>query len=44
MVVPVGQSDTLQSLIKVTRTAEGLQYDELLPVRFVPLIEGMAQD
>jgi len=44
MVVPVGQSDTLQGLIKVTRTAEGLQYDELLPVRFVPLIEGMAQD
>ncbi len=44
MVVPVGQSDAVQSLIKVTRAADGLHYDELLPVRFVPLVEGMAQD
>jgi len=44
MVVPVGQSDTVQSLIKVTRTETGLDYDELRPVRFVPLIEGLGQD
>ncbi len=44
MVVPVGQSDTVQSLIKVTRTETGLNYDELRPVRFVPLIEGLGQD
>jgi protein-L-isoaspartate(D-aspartate) O-methyltransferase len=44
MVLPVGQSDAVQSLIKVTKTAQGLHYDELCPVRFVPLIEGMAQD
>jgi protein-L-isoaspartate(D-aspartate) O-methyltransferase len=40
MVVPVGQSDAVQTLIKVTRTPEGLDYEELLPVRFVPLVEG----
>ncbi|MGI9389237.1 MAG: protein-L-isoaspartate(D-aspartate) O-methyltransferase [Boseongicola sp.] len=44
MVLPVGQSDQVQSLIKVTRTETGYDYEELLPVRFVPLIEGMGQD
>ncbi|WP_147124570.1 protein-L-isoaspartate(D-aspartate) O-methyltransferase [Shimia ponticola] len=41
MIVPVGQSDTVQSLIRVTRTETGLDYDELRPVRFVPLVEGL---
>lgn len=41
MVLPVGQSDTVQSLIKVTRLATGYHYDELRPVRFVPLVEGL---
>mgnify|MGYP001799041972 CR=1 FL=1 len=44
MVLPVGQSDTVQRLIKATRTETGYDYDELLPVRFVPLVEGMSQD
>ncbi len=45
MVVPVGQSDAVQSLIKVTRLATGgFDYHELRPVRFVPLVEGMAAD
>jgi protein-L-isoaspartate(D-aspartate) O-methyltransferase len=44
MVLPVGQSDTVQSLIKVTRRSHGYDYDELRPVRFVPLVEGLAQD
>ncbi|WP_347313150.1 protein-L-isoaspartate(D-aspartate) O-methyltransferase [Defluviimonas sp. SAOS-178_SWC] len=44
MVLPVGQSDTVQSLIKVTRTPQGYEYEELRPVRFVPLVEGLAQD
>jgi protein-L-isoaspartate(D-aspartate) O-methyltransferase len=44
MVVPVGQSDAVQSLIKVTRTETGFEYDELRTVRFVPLVEGMGQD
>ena len=44
MVLPVGQSDAVQSLIKVTRRGDGLHYDELCPVRFVPLIEGLGHD
>lgn len=44
MVLPVGQSDAVQHLIKVTRTDAGYDYDELLPVRFVPLVEGVGSD
>ncbi len=44
MVVPVGQSDAVQHLIRVTRTDQGFEYDELLPVRFVPLVEGLGKD
>jgi protein-L-isoaspartate(D-aspartate) O-methyltransferase len=45
MVLPVGQSDTVQSLIRVTRTSEkGFDYDELRPVRFVPLLGGIGQE
>lgn len=44
MVVPVGQSDAVQRLIRVTRHEAGFDYDELRPVRFVPLIEGLGRD
>ncbi|MFS4582746.1 protein-L-isoaspartate(D-aspartate) O-methyltransferase [Phaeobacter sp. C3_T13_0] len=44
MVVPVGQSDTVQTLIRVQKTVSGLEYDELRPVRFVPLLEGIGKD
>lgn len=44
MVVPVGQSDAVQVLIKVTRTESGFDYEELRQVRFVPLVEGMSGD
>jgi protein-L-isoaspartate(D-aspartate) O-methyltransferase len=44
MVLPVGQSDTIQTLIKVTKTENGLDYTDLGPVRFVPLVEGMEHD
>lgn len=44
MVVPVGQSDAVQSLIRVRRHDTGYDYDELRPVRFVPLVEGLGQD
>ncbi len=43
MVLPVGQSDTVQSLIRVTRTETGFDYEELMPVRFVPLVEGLGE-
>ena len=44
MVLPVGQSDTVQSLIRVRRSDTGLDYDELSAVRFVPLVEGLARE
>lgn len=44
MVLPVGQSDAVQSLIKVTRRPDGYDYEELRAVRFVPLVEGLGQD
>jgi protein-L-isoaspartate(D-aspartate) O-methyltransferase len=44
MVLPVGQSDAVQHLIKVTRLPQGYDYEELRPVRFVPLVEGLGQD
>ena len=44
MVLPVGQSDAVQSLIRVTRTESGLEYDELRAVRFVPLLEGLGKE
>ena len=43
MIVPVGQSDTIQKLIKVRRTSTGFDYKELFSVRFVPLLEGLGQ-
>ncbi|WP_299651808.1 protein-L-isoaspartate(D-aspartate) O-methyltransferase [uncultured Jannaschia sp.] len=44
MIVPVGVSDQVQTLIKVVRTADGYDYEELAAVRFVPLIEGVEHD
>ena len=44
MVLPVGQSDQVQQLIRVRRTDNGYEYDDLRPVRFVPLVEGLGQD
>ncbi|MGR3463170.1 protein-L-isoaspartate(D-aspartate) O-methyltransferase [Limimaricola sp.] len=44
MVLPVGQSDTVQSLIRVRREETGFDYEELRAVRFVPLVEGLGQD
>ncbi len=44
MVVPVGQSDAVQTLIRVRRSESGFDYDEIRPVRFVPLLEGLGKD
>ena len=43
MVLPVGQSDTVQTMIKIIRTEDGLTYQDMGEVRFVPLIEGIAE-
>ncbi len=44
MVLPVGQSHAVQTLLKIVKTEDGLDYTELGQVRFVPLLEGVARD
>lgn len=44
MVLPVGQSDAVQQLIRVRRLDSGFDYEELRPVRFVPLLEGLGKE
>ncbi len=44
MVLPVGQSDMVQTLIKIEKSDSGLEYTELGEVRFVPLLEGIAEN
>lgn len=44
MVLPVGQSNAVQTLIRIDKTESGLEYTDLGAVRFVPLVEGVAQD
>jgi protein-L-isoaspartate(D-aspartate) O-methyltransferase len=44
MVLPVGQSNAVQTLIRIVKTDDGLDYADLGAVRFVPLVEGVAQD
>ena len=43
MVLPVGQSDSIQKLVKIKKTENGLEYHELRSVRFVPLLEGLGK-
>ena len=43
MVLPVGQSDSMQKLVKIKKTENGLEYHELRSVRFVPLLEGLGK-
>jgi len=44
MVLPVGQTDEVQQLIKIEKTDDGPKYSELCDVLFVPLIEGLPED
>lgn len=44
MVLPVGQSNSVQTLIRVSRNEQGYDYEEICPVRFVPLLEGLGKD
>ena len=44
MIIPVGQSDNIQSLIKIAKTDSGYDYQDLQPVRFVPLLAGTEKE
>lgn len=44
LVMPVGIPGQTQTLIKVIKTPDGLEYKDLQDVRFVPLMEGTEDD
>ena len=44
MIIPVGQSDNIQNLIKIAKTDKGYEYQDLQPVRFVPLVAGTEKE
>lgn len=45
LVIPIGPMHGAQSLLRVTRGADGQAHEEaVLPVRFVPLVAGQAPD
>ncbi|CAN5174026.1 protein-L-isoaspartate(D-aspartate) O-methyltransferase [soil metagenome] len=43
MIIPLGTRHGNQDLYRITRTEEGTERERLLPVRFVPLVEGIAR-
>jgi protein-L-isoaspartate(D-aspartate) O-methyltransferase len=44
MVLPLGPHDNPQSLIKLTKSEDGIRQEELIAVRFVPLLPGQARE
>ncbi len=44
MVLPLGPSSGTQYLVKLTKTHDGIARQELIPVRFVPLLPGKARE
>jgi len=44
MIIPVGRTTEDQALFKIRKTEKGLEQEKLLPVRFVPLVEGLPKD
>jgi len=44
MVIPIDRGGDGQVLVRVKRTSRGFQSTDLLPVRFVPLLEGVASE
>jgi protein-L-isoaspartate(D-aspartate) O-methyltransferase len=43
IVIPIDRGGQGQVLVRVRRTAQGFQSTDLLPVKFVPLLEGVAK-
>lgn len=43
IVIPIDRGGQGQVLVRIKRTAQGFQSTDLLPVKFVPLLEGVAK-
>jgi protein-L-isoaspartate(D-aspartate) O-methyltransferase len=44
MILPLGPHNGAQHLVKLTKTQEGLKREDLIGVRFVPLLPGKARE
>jgi protein-L-isoaspartate(D-aspartate) O-methyltransferase len=44
MVLPLGPHDGPQDIVKLTKSKEGVQREDLIGVRFVPLLPGKARE
>jgi protein-L-isoaspartate(D-aspartate) O-methyltransferase len=44
MLLPLGPHDSTQRIIKLTKSSTGLSREDLIPVRFVPLLPGQARE
>ncbi|MBI5112842.1 protein-L-isoaspartate(D-aspartate) O-methyltransferase [Rhodoplanes serenus] len=44
MVVPLGPHDGVQIIVRLTKRPDGLVRENLIPVRFVPLLPGRARE
>jgi len=44
LLLPLGPYGGTQHLVKLTKTAEGLEREQLIAVRFVPLLAGQARE
>ena len=43
MVIPVDSGPLYQNLVRIRRTADGFEREKLIPVRFVPMLPGVAR-
>ena len=44
LITPIGRENLEQQLVRYTKTKDGLREEVLLPVRFVPLVAGVANE
>ncbi len=44
MIIPLQEGPMNQELFRITRDGQGFVHERLLPVRFVPLVEGVARE
>jgi protein-L-isoaspartate(D-aspartate) O-methyltransferase len=44
MIIPLEEGPQRQDLYRITRTDEGYEREKLLPVRFVPMVAGVARE
>jgi protein-L-isoaspartate(D-aspartate) O-methyltransferase len=42
MIIPLGETRDTQMLVEIAKSEDGLEQKSLLPVRFVPLVQGRA--